>query len=213
MKQTEAVVQRCSVKKIFLEISQNSRENTCTRDSSLIKLQAACNFIKKTPLAQVFSCQFWEISKNSFFYRTPPVAASEQSCVSNMIWRQVKQRMVRVKLHIFLFHLKFVKMKKFILALKQPNSEKRIFAVCKYLRRLLKRILSPNFLKYSLSLWHFYDWLTPSQILILSNLILYNFILVTKKNSSVSKLFIFIRIGCVLNLHQNLCQYQIHNVM
>ena len=25
----EAVVQRCSVKKVFLEISQNSQENTC----------------------------------------------------------------------------------------------------------------------------------------------------------------------------------------
>ena len=26
---TEAVAQRCSVKKLFLEISQNSQENTC----------------------------------------------------------------------------------------------------------------------------------------------------------------------------------------
>ena len=33
-------VSRCSVKKMFLEISQNSQENTCTRDSFLIKLQA-----------------------------------------------------------------------------------------------------------------------------------------------------------------------------
>ena len=31
--------QRCSVKKLFLEISQNSQENTCTRVSFLIKLQ------------------------------------------------------------------------------------------------------------------------------------------------------------------------------
>ena len=31
---------RCSVKKVFLEISQNSQKNTCTRDSFLIKLQA-----------------------------------------------------------------------------------------------------------------------------------------------------------------------------
>ena len=36
----EAVVQRCSVKKVFLEISQNSQENTCTMVSFLIKLQA-----------------------------------------------------------------------------------------------------------------------------------------------------------------------------
>ena len=42
-----------------------------------------------------------------------------------MIWRQVKQRMARVKLHLFLFHLKFVKMKKFftILALKQQYAD------------------------------------------------------------------------------------------
>ena len=28
-KVTEAVAQRCSIKKVFLEILQNSRENTC----------------------------------------------------------------------------------------------------------------------------------------------------------------------------------------
>ena len=36
---TEAVVQRCSVKKVFLKILQNSKENTCARVSFLIKLQ------------------------------------------------------------------------------------------------------------------------------------------------------------------------------
>ena len=36
----------------------------------------ACNFIKKETLAQVFSCEFCEISKNTFFYKTPLVAAS-----------------------------------------------------------------------------------------------------------------------------------------
>ena len=62
----EAVVRRCSVKKVFLEISQNSQENTCARVSFLIKT-----------LVQVFSCDFCEISKNSFSYRAPLVAASE----------------------------------------------------------------------------------------------------------------------------------------
>ena len=37
---SEAVVRRCSLKKVFLEISQNSQKNTCARDSSLIKLQS-----------------------------------------------------------------------------------------------------------------------------------------------------------------------------
>ena len=51
---TEAVVQRCSLKKVFLENSQNSKENTCARVSFLIKLQTwACKFVKKETLAQV----------------------------------------------------------------------------------------------------------------------------------------------------------------
>ena len=39
----------------------------------------AFKFIKKEALAQVFSCEFWEISKNTFYHRTPPVAASVDS--------------------------------------------------------------------------------------------------------------------------------------
>ena len=40
---TEVVAQGCSIKKVFLEISQNSEGITCDRVSSLIKLQAlAC---------------------------------------------------------------------------------------------------------------------------------------------------------------------------
>ena len=49
------------------EISQNSQENTRARVSFLIK---------KETLAQVFSCEFCEISKNTFSHTTPPVAAS-----------------------------------------------------------------------------------------------------------------------------------------
>ena len=40
---------------------------------------AACNFIKKETLAQMFSCEFCKISKNTFFYRTPSIATSEAS--------------------------------------------------------------------------------------------------------------------------------------
>ena len=62
----EAVAQRCSVKKLFFEISQNRRENTFARASFLIKLQATGIFIR--------------ILRNfveTFSYRTPLVAASE----------------------------------------------------------------------------------------------------------------------------------------
>ena len=74
---SEAVARRCSVKKVFSEISKNSQENTCARVSFLIKLPAeACNFIKRETLGQVFSCEFCKISKNTFPYRTPSVSAS-----------------------------------------------------------------------------------------------------------------------------------------
>ena len=38
---SEAAVQRCSVRKVFLEISQNSEQNICARVSFLIKLQTS----------------------------------------------------------------------------------------------------------------------------------------------------------------------------
>ena len=40
MQRIEADVKRCSVEKVFLEISQNSQENTYARVSILIKLQS-----------------------------------------------------------------------------------------------------------------------------------------------------------------------------
>ena len=66
---SEAVTRSYSVKKVFLKISQNSQENTCAR----------VFFIKKEALAQVFSCEIFEICKNTFSYRTSPVAISEWS--------------------------------------------------------------------------------------------------------------------------------------
>ena len=37
----------------------------------------ACNFIKKETPAQVFFCEFYEVSQDTFSYRTLLVAASE----------------------------------------------------------------------------------------------------------------------------------------
>ena len=45
------------------------------RLGALIVQKTPAILLKET-LAQVFSCEFLEISKNTFFYRTPPVAAS-----------------------------------------------------------------------------------------------------------------------------------------
>ena len=49
---------------VFFEISENSQENTCARDSFLIKLHAL-NFIKKESLVLVFPVNFAK------FLRTP----------------------------------------------------------------------------------------------------------------------------------------------
>ena len=63
---SEAVTRSCSVKKVFLQISQNSQENTCARASFLIKLQNSSRFIKKEALVQVFSYEFCEIFMSTF---------------------------------------------------------------------------------------------------------------------------------------------------
>ena len=57
------------MKKGVLEFSQNSQEKTCTRVIFLNEVAGlqACNFIKKETVAQVFSCEFCEIFKNTFF--------------------------------------------------------------------------------------------------------------------------------------------------
>ena len=48
---SEAVVWRCSVKKVFLKVSQNSQENET--------------------LSQLFSCEFCEIFRHTFFIEHP----------------------------------------------------------------------------------------------------------------------------------------------
>ena len=67
---TEAVVQRCSTKYVFLKISQKIHGKTPVSESE------ACNFIKQEALAQVFSSEFCETLKNNVFHRTPQVSVS-----------------------------------------------------------------------------------------------------------------------------------------
>ena len=61
---TEEVVRRCFYKEGVL---RNFTKFTGLRPATLLK---------KETLAQVFSCGFCEISKNTFLHRTPLVAAS-----------------------------------------------------------------------------------------------------------------------------------------
>ena len=75
---SEAAARRCSQKKLFSKFSQ---ENTCARVS-----------LAKKTRAQVFSWEFCKISKNTFFYRTPPVAASACSTKTVFYKNTVQQR-------------------------------------------------------------------------------------------------------------------------
>ena len=61
----EAVVRKCSVKRVFLNISQNTEENNCAGISFSTKLQA--NYCRKEIAAHVFLYKICEIFKNVFF--------------------------------------------------------------------------------------------------------------------------------------------------
>ena len=67
----EVVVRSCSVKKGVL------RNFVKLTVKHLCQSPFLNNFIKKVTLAQVFSCEFCEIFKNTFFHRTPLMEASK----------------------------------------------------------------------------------------------------------------------------------------
>ena len=76
---SEVVVQRCSVEKVFLTISQYSKEKNQFRSPFLIKLQAfrpfKKNFLKKKLQNRCFS-EYREIFKNTYFEEYMQTAAS-----------------------------------------------------------------------------------------------------------------------------------------
>ena len=72
--------QRCSVKKVFLEISQNSQENTCARVSFLIKLQAAsATLLKKRLWHRCFPVNFAKFLRTLFTERVWATASATGS--------------------------------------------------------------------------------------------------------------------------------------
>ena len=65
----EAVAQSCSVKKVFLEISQKFTGKRLWQNFFFKKFAGLrhATLLKKKTLAQVFSCEFCKTSKNTFF--------------------------------------------------------------------------------------------------------------------------------------------------
>ena len=65
---SEAVTRTSSVKKVSLKISQNLQKNTCVRVAFFKTLQASGQqLLKKEVSDTVFSCEFCQIFKNTFF--------------------------------------------------------------------------------------------------------------------------------------------------
>ena len=56
----------------------------------LIHNASACNFIKKDTLVQVVSCEVWEISKNTFSYRTSTASKYSMSLLAMLNLFKVK---------------------------------------------------------------------------------------------------------------------------
>ena len=71
-------------------------------------LSLSLNFIKKETLAQVFSCEFCEISNNTFSYRTPPVAASEKILQDHL--KQIKDhdKVMPYQVYLLTLHLRML---------------------------------------------------------------------------------------------------------
>ena len=65
------------------------------------KLTGKRNLIKKETLAQAFSCEFYEISKNTFSYKTPLVAASEHNLYLTLFIAKLQVILVKLKLILF----------------------------------------------------------------------------------------------------------------
>ena len=62
---------------MFLKISQISQENTLLESvfNKVTDLKGLQRYQKETA-TQMFSCEIYEIFKDTIFYRTPPVAGS-----------------------------------------------------------------------------------------------------------------------------------------
>ena len=70
-----------------IKISQTSQENTCVGIffKKGRRIEALQHYQKETP-TQVFSCEIFEIFKDTFFYRTPPMTASGSLKLDPLPW-------------------------------------------------------------------------------------------------------------------------------
>ena len=100
----EAVVRMFSGKRMFLNFANFTGKHLCSV-SFLIKLQPdACNTIEKETLAQVFSCEIFEISKNNFFTEHLRTTASDCLKIKYLITYKLNLIKTDLLCQMFSFH-------------------------------------------------------------------------------------------------------------
>ena len=119
-RQTSQLTSRSSCQ-AFLKIgvlenfSKLTRKHLC-RSLLFIQVASPCNFTQKETLTQVFSCEFWEIFKSIFFYRTQ---SGDWSCTSyyslllncRFYSKYLSSEITRVRyllIQLFLSHITFI---------------------------------------------------------------------------------------------------------
>ena len=86
----EAVVRRCSIKKVFLKILLNSQETP---------VPEPCNFIQKETMAQVIFCEFCKNFKNTLFSKNTGVSSSV-SDYDMKWWTSLQPSLVHANIYI-----------------------------------------------------------------------------------------------------------------
>ena len=86
----DTVAGGCSVKRMFLKISQNSKETTVPESLFKQSCSLGLQFIKKESLAQVFFCEFCE------FFIVPFVKNTSGGCSSLDVSTSVMQLLLKI---------------------------------------------------------------------------------------------------------------------
>ena len=98
---TEAVTQRCSVKMMFLETSQNSHENTCAR-VSLFRDWNLKLYLKRDSGTAVFMWILRNYSEHFFFQNTSGGCFCNEICLWGRWNPSIKTKMVLFLIRVFL---------------------------------------------------------------------------------------------------------------
>ena len=143
----EALAQRCSLKKAFLEISQNLQENTCARVSFLIKLQASAILLKTRLWHRCFPVNFTKFLITTFSQNT-----SGGCFCQEYFWITSWKTMFYVYLFLLLQRIRFLNQKVVVVFIRKIQ--------CRYQKMLFYVLAQKHVFSYDRFLtcmWNFCD--------------------------------------------------------